>query len=196
MARIPEFRYISPEIFGDSEWHHVADVGQLNLSFRNPLAFHVGDSTLSTLYTGATKIKSSWLWRYGFASGNGTNFWSTSTGSNGTTPPNSWGVGVTSGTYYTISEGSTVSEGYVTSGSNGDQLVVMTSVNFSTYNDWYFSPSVIAPSAARRAIVCRFKADYIADLPVDMYSISENSVTWNTNHPVYFLLQGKECIPY
>ena len=41
-SRIPEFRYRSSLIFGDNDWHTVAELSQLDLSEENPNTFYVG----------------------------------------------------------------------------------------------------------------------------------------------------------
>ncbi len=195
--KIPDIRYRSSQIFGDTNWHRVLDLSQMGLSEFNPNILVVGQAELPLSISSATKIKSVWLWRYGFVSANSTNYWSTSTGSNGSTSPSNWGVNVSTSPYYTVVEGNTVSDGYVTSGSNGKTAIKLESIRFSSANDWYFSPSVPSvPTNAYRAIVCRFLAAYEADLPSDMYTISGRNITWNQDHPVYTLLVGKEVIPY
>lgn len=194
--RIPEFRYRSSLIFGDSNWRHIAELNQLGLSKSNPLSFCIGDIVIPSIFESPTKLKSNWLWRYNFNSANSSNYWSSYYGSNGSSTPTTWGVGVGTSSYYSVGEGNTVSEGYVTSGNPTGKLTLQT-IRFSSYDDWYFTPSVYVPSSVfMRAIACRFLALYEADLPSDMYTISNRTVTWNVNHPIYLLLNGKECYPY
>lgn len=197
--RIPDFRYRSSDIFGDDLFHSVCDLDNIQLSRKNPLAFHIGDALIKTASpVQYTKIKSSWLWRYNFPSANNSNFWGGSSGSNGTTSITSLNVGITStNTYYSVGSSSAILEAYITSGSSTITSTKLTSIRFSSYNDWYFTPSITYPSSSsNRAIVCRFKEDYSADLPSDIYTISGNTVTWDIEHPVYKLLEGQECFPY
>lgn len=198
--KVPQYRYKSQLFFGDSSWHVYNRQEESPLSRLNPLVFHIGDTQINpALGTSFTKIKAPWLWRYNFNSANTSNYWgSSSIGSNGTTAVSSLGVNVTSGTYYTVGEGNTVEEAYITSGSTNISSVDIVTINFSSYNDWYFTTptTITVPSSSfNRAIVARFKATYIPDLP-DMYTISGNDVTWNTSHPIYKLLEGQECTPY
>ena len=194
--RIPEIRYKSSLIFGDNDWHHVAELGQLGLADHDPLTFYVGDSELPLAIQSATSIKSNWLWRYGFASSSSGRYYGTSTGSNGSTNITALNVGVTStSTYYTA--GSTVvEEAYRTDGSTITKATVET-IRFGSATSWYFTPAQsTTPDATNRAIVCKFVASYEADLPSDMYTISGRTITWNTTHPIYVLLYGKICTPY
>ncbi len=195
--RVPQTRYRIPDFFKDDNWHIINKTEDFPLSRKDPLSLYIGVTTvIPERYGVCTKLKSNWLWRYGFTSANSTNFWSTSTGSNGSIAPGNWGVNVNAVTYYTIADGNTVSEGYITTGSSGNTRTTLQTINFSSYNDWYFSPSITVPSSSSsRAIVCRFKATYEADLPTNMYTISNNVITWN-NTPILLLLQGKEFIPY
>lgn len=195
---IPEFRYRTSLVFGDSDWHSVAELGQLGLSEIDPLIFYIGQTTPSPIrYSSFTKIKAPWLWRYGFNSANAGDFYGTSTGSNNSTAIGSLGVNVTNNTWYNVLEGTTVCEGYITSGSDGSVRTPLTRVKFYSYNDWYFEPSITYPTTStNRGMTIRFLANYVPDLPSNMYSISNGVVTWNTTHPIYILLQGQPCIPY
>ena len=196
--RVPQTRYRIPDFFKDDDWHIINIPDDFPLSRKNPFSVFIGDTTqIPSSFGTCTKIKSNWLWRYGFTSATATNFWSTSTGSNGSTAPGNWGVNVVANTWYGIFEGNTVSDGYVTSGSNGETRTKLQRIDFSSYNDWYFSPSIetIPSSSSNRAIVCRFLATYNADLPTNMYSITNNVITWNDT-PVLRLLRGFECTPY
>lgn len=198
--KIPDFRYRSSDIFGDDLFHSVCDLDNIHLSRKNPLAFHIGDALIKTASpVQYTKIKSSWLWRYNFTSANSSRFYgSSSIGSNGTTSITSLNVGITStSTYYSVGDSSAILEAYITSGSSTITSTKLESIRFSSYNNWYFTPSITYPSSSsNRAIVCRFKEDYSADLPSDIYTISGSTVTWDIEHPVYKLLEGQECFPY
>ena len=183
-------------MFGDSDWYHVAEIDQLGLSIEDPNIFCVGYTTLPVSVQSATSIKSNWLWRYGFASSSSGRYYGSSTGSNGSTSIVDLNVGVTStSTYYTVGAG-VVEEAYRTEGSSVTK-VALTSVRFSSYTSWYFSPvQSTTPSAANRAIVCKFVSSYEEDLPSDLYTITGRSVVWNETHPIYILLYGKQCTPY
>lgn len=195
--RIPEFRYRSSLIFGDDNWHTVAELSQLDLSEENPNTFYVGDTFIQPIYGAATKIKSDWLWRFGFASQSSGRYYSTSTGSNGSTAITSLNVGITStSNYYAVGDDNVVEEAYRTEGTSITKEVIST-IRFSSYTSWYFTPvQTVTPASSNRAVVCKFKATYEADLPSDLYTISGNTVTWNTTHPIYILLYGKKCTPY
>lgn len=195
---IPDYRYRTSLVFGDSNWHSVAELEQLGLSEIDPFIFYIGQTTPSPIrYPSFTKIKAPWLWRYGFSSANSGDFRGSSIGSNNSTSIGNLGVGVLNNTWYDILDGSTVCEGYITSGSDGSTRTQLTRVKFYSYNDWYFEPSIMYPTTStNRGIVIRFLASYVPDLPTDMYTISNGTVTWNTTHPIYILLQGKSCIPY
>ena len=204
--RIPEFRYRSSLIFGDDNWHTVAELSQLDLSEENPNTFYVGDTFIQPIYGAATKIKSDWLWRFNFVSVSNsgssyTRFYGTSTGSNGSTSIVDLNVGITStSNYYPVGDGNFVEEAYKTEMSNGVVTrEIISTIRFGSYTSWYFTPTQTTstnPTQANRAIVCKFKSTYEADLPSDLYTISGNTVTWNTTHPIYILLYGKKCIPY
>ena len=193
--KIPQSRFCVPQFYGDDNWH-IANVHNYPLSISNPKAVIIGVST--ELPTEGTKLKSNYLWRYGFAYADSKNWYSTSTGSNGNTEITSLGVGITSNsTNYNIAHGEVVESGYITTGSNGLTKTPLSTINFYRYNDWYFTPSVSVPNnSSDRAIVIKFLAKYEADLPSDMYTISGNTVTWNTSHPVFTLLYGEECLAY
>ena len=193
--KIPDIRYRSSQIFGDTNWHRVLDLSQMDLSESNPIGFVVGQQELPSIYSSVTKIKSPWLWRYGFNSYSSGRYYSTSTGSNGSTAITSLNVGVTSTTEYYVVGGLIVEEAYRTEGSVTKAAIE--TIRFGSYTSWYFTPSQSAtPSAANRAIVCKFVANYEADLPDDMYTISGRNVIWNENHPIYILLYNKDVTPY
>lgn len=193
--KIPQLRFRVPQFYGDDNWH-TASVHNYPLSINNPKAVIIGVST--ELPNEGTKLKSNYLWRYGFSTANSTNWYSNSTGSNGDTSITALNVGITStSTDYSIGRGEVVESGYITTGSNGLTKTALSTIRFYTYNDWYFTPSVSVPSnSANRAIVIKFLAEYEADLPSDMYSISGTTVTWNTSHPVFTLLYGEESLAY
>lgn len=205
--KIPEYRYKSSLIFGDNNWHTVAELSQLDLSEENPNNFYVGDTFIQPVYGAATKIKSEWLWRYGFASVSNsgstyTRFHGTSTGSNGSTKVTDLqieGISSTSN-YYSVGSGNSIEEAYNTELSSGTTIKSTTSsIRFSDYNSFYFKPSQSSsanPTSANRAIVCRFRDNYEADLPSDLYTISGNTVIWTTTHPIYILLYGQKVTPY
>ena len=193
--KIPQSRFRVPQFYGDDNWH-IANVHNYQLSISNPKAVIIGVST--ELPTEGIKLKSNYLWRYSFNSASSTNWYSSSAGSNGNTAITALNVGITStSTDYKIAHGEVVESGYITTGSQGLTKTQLSTIRFYTYNNWYFTPSVSVPSnSANRAIVIKFLAEYEADLPSDMYTISGNSVTWNTSHPVFTLLYGEECLVY
>lgn len=198
MMKVPIQRFRVPDFYGDSLWHSTTDPDYV-LSIKNPFILRVGiDTVVPDSFGSFTKLRSIWLWRHSFSSANSSNFWSSSdaNGSNGSAAIGSLGVGVSNNTWYDVSEDSNIiREAYITTGSNASIVKYSLSrINFSSSNDWYFEPSIPSyPSTfSNRAIVARFKQDYIADLPTAMYSVSGRTITWKTNNPVYILLYGQE----
>ena len=168
--KIPEYRYKSSLIFGDSNWHDVAELSQLDLSREDPNTFYVGDTFIQPIYGTVTKIKSDWLWRFNFVSVSNsgssyTRFYGTSTGSNGSTSIVDLNVGITStSNYYPVGDDNFVEEAYKTEMSNGVVTrKIISTIRFGSYTSWYFTPTQTIstnPTQANRAIVCKFKATY------------------------------------
>lgn len=197
--KVPQTRYKIPTFYGDDNWH-VVNREDEDLSIANPLGIYIGITTEVSPSLGAfTKLQSNWCWRHNFASRTNNRFYSTSEGSNGSTAYTSLGVGITStSTYYSVTPGAVVEYAYLTAanGSSGTNITKMTisSIRFSSYNSIYFEPTInYYPYTAQSAIVCKFKAQYIADLPTGLYTINDRTITWNTEHPTYILLYGQEC---
>ena len=197
--KVPQTRYRIPTFYGDDNWH-VVNRDDEDLSITNPLGIYIGITTDVNPSLGAfTKLQSNWCWRHNFASLTYNRFYSTSEGSNGSTAYTSLGVGITStSTYYSVTPGGVVEYAYLTAANNSSGTNVtkkaISSIRFSSYNSIYFEPTVdYVPSTSRSAIVCKFKAQYIADLPTGLYTINDRAITWNTEHPTYILLYGQEC---
>ena len=193
--KVPQTRYKIPTFYGDDNWHIVNREDE-DLSITNPLGIYIGITTEVNPSLGAfTKLQSNWCWRHTFNSRNSSNFWSSDSanGSNGSTNPQSMGLNISSG-YNTISSSNAITECYITSGSSSSTKATILSISFSSYNDWYFTPSITAPNlASNSAIVFKTAVAYIADLPTQIYSINNRTITWNLTHPVCILLYGKEC---
>ena len=193
--KVPQTRYKIPTFYGDDNWHIVNREDE-DLSITNPLGIYIGITTEVNPSLGAfTKLQSNWCWRHTFNSRNSSNFWSSDSanGSNGSTNPQSMGLDISSG-YNTISSSNAITECYITSGSSSSTKATILSISFSSYNDWYFTPSITAPNlASNSAIVFKTAVAYIADLPTQIYSINNRTITWNLTHPVCILLYGKEC---
>lgn len=197
--KVPQIRYNIPNFYGDSNWH-VVNRNDEDLSITNPLGIYIGITTEINPSLGVfTKLQSNWCWRHSFSSLTYNRFYSTSEGSNGSTAYTSLGVGITStSTYYNVTPGAVVEYAYLTaandsSGTNITKRAIL-SIRFSSYNSIYFEPTVdYVPSGALSAIICKFKAQYIADLPTGLYTINNRTITWNTSHPTYILLYGQEC---
>lgn len=197
--KVPQIRYNIPEFYGDANWHVVNRLDE-DLSTKNPLGIFIGITTEVPSALGAfTKLQSNWCWRHNFSGITYNRFYSTSEGSNGSTAYTSLGVGITStSTYYSVAPGSVVEYAYLTAanGSSGTNITkrAISSIRFSSYNSLYFEPTIdYYPYTAQSAIVCKFKAQYIADLPTGLYIINNRTITWNTSHPTYILLYGQEC---
>ena len=190
--KIPQTRFRIPSFYGDNDWH-IANLPDYPLTIRDPNTVVIGVTT--SLHVPLTKLKSNYLWRYGFASSSSGRWYGTSTGSNGSTSIVDLNVGVTSTSNY-YSAG-VIEEAFRTEGSSTLSKVSIDTMRFSSYTSWYFTPvQSSTPTAANRAIVCKFVASYEADLPTDLYTISGTNITWNTSNPVYILLYGKDCIAY
>ena len=197
--KVPQIRYRIPTFYGDDNWH-VVNRDDEDLSLTNPLGIYIGITTEVIPSLGAfTKLQSNWCWRHNFNGITYNRFYSTSEGSNGSTAYTSLGVGITStSTYYSVSPGAIVEYAYLTAanGSSGTNITKrsISSIRFSSYNSIYFDPTIdYYPTTAQSAIVCKFKAQYIADLPTGLYTINDRTITWNTSHPTYILLYGQEC---
>lgn len=192
--KVPHFRYRCLEFFGNSEWYTY----NLNspLSLDNPLSIKIGITTEVDSSLGAfTKLQSNWVWRHTFNNMNSSNFWSSDSanGSNGSTNPQSMGLNISSG-YNPVGSALSITECYITSGYGTPVKASVSSIQFSSYNDWYFTPGITSPdTASSSAIVFKTAATYIADLPTQMYSINNRTITWNLTHPVCILLYGQEC---
>lgn len=192
--KVPQIRYRIPTFYGDSNWH-VVNRDDEDLSVNNPLGIYIGITTEVSPSLGAfTKLQSNWVWRHTFNNRNSSNFWSSDTanGSN-TSNPQSMGLNISSG-YNTVGKSNAITECYITSGSSTSVKTPVLSIQFSSYNDWYFTPSITAPNlASNSAIVFKTAVTYIADLPTQRYSINNRTITWNLTHPVCILLYGQEC---
>lgn len=192
--KIPHFRYRCLEFFGNNNWHTY----NLNppLSLENPLSIKIGITTEVDPLLGAfTKLQSNWVWRHTFNNRNSSNFWSSDSanGSNGSTNPQSMGLNISSG-YNQVGSSLSITECYITSGYGTPVKASVSSIQFSSYNDWYFKPGITSPDvASNSAIVFKTAATYIADLPTQIYSINNRTITWNLTHPVCILLYGQEC---
>ena len=196
--RVPQTRYRIPDFVKDDDWHIINKPEEFPLSRKDPTAVYVGETTqIHSRWGTCTKLKSNWLWRYGFPYASSSYYdGSSSTGSNGSTYFNSLGVGISSYSWYTVNEGNTVQEAYVTSGNNGENITKISSILFQYYYYVGFSPNITYPnSSTNRGVVIRFKANYETDLPSNMYSITNNVITWNDT-PILRLLRGFECTPY
>ena len=193
--KVPQIRYKIPTFYGDDNWH-VVNREDEDLSITNPLGIYIGITTEISPSLGTfTKLQSNWIWRHTFSSRNSSNFWSSDSanGSNGSTNPQSMSLNISSG-YNTVSPSTAITECYITSGSSSSTKTTISSISFSSYNDWYFTPSITAPNlASNSAIVFKTAVTYIADLPTQIYSISNRTITWNLTHPVCILLYGQEC---
>lgn len=193
--KVPQTRYRIPTFYGDDNWHIVNREDE-DLSITNPLGIYIGITTEVNPSLGAfTKLQSNWVWRHTFNSRNSSNFWSSDSanGSNGSTNPQSMGLNISSG-YNTVSSSNAITECYITSGSSSSTKVTVSSISFSSYSDWYFTPSITAPNlSSNSAIVFKTAATYTADLPTQIYSINDRTITWNLTHPVCILLYGQEC---
>jgi hypothetical protein len=193
--KVPQTRYRIPTFYGDDNWH-VVNRDDEDLSVKNPLSIYIGVTTEVSPSLGSfTKLQSNWVWRHTFNSRNSSNFWSSDSanGSNGSTNPQSMGLNISSG-YNTVSLSNAITECYITSGSSASTKFPVSTIQFSSYNDWYFTPGITAPNlASNSAIVFKTAVIYIADLPTQMYSINNRTITWNLTHPVCILLYGQEC---
>ena len=193
--KVPQTRYKIPTFYGDDNWH-IVNRDDEDLSVKNPLGIYIGVTTeVSPLLGAFTKLQSNWVWRHTFNSRNSSNFWSSDSanGSNGSTNPQNMGLNISSG-YNTVSSSNAITECYITSGSSSSTKATVSSISFSSYNDWYFTPSITAPNLpSNSAIVFKTAAAYIADLPTQIYSINNKTITWNLTHPVCILLYGQEC---
>ena len=213
--KVPQIRYKVPDYYGDDEYH-IENTRRI-LSYENVMSFTVSGSTFipPVEFGNITKIQSNWLWRYGFTSisdtstytiydENGTShtsyywyyyrYYGTSVGSNGNTPVTQLNLGINySDRWYDVGEGKFITDAYqlnsslVRSSISGSYMI-----RFADVSNIYIRSRPGYPSANDRAIIVHFKEDYVADLPSDMYSISDNIITWNVTHPIYRLLNGFE----
>lgn len=180
--------YKSSFIFGDELEHRIvlSDYKLYNLQLR------IGVTT--SLPSEATSLKSVWLWRYNFISANSSNFWYSQSeyGANGSAVPS----GISEGSYYECDGSSLIPEAYVTSGSEDTFKTALTSIRLSSFNDWYFNPSIPSypSSAMNRAIIMRFSDNRLWELPTDLYTLNGTSITWNTSHPLIVLLNGCDFV--
>jgi hypothetical protein len=192
--KVPQIRYRIPDFYGDANWH-VVNRDDEDLSVKNPLGIYIGVTTGVSPSLGAfTKLQSNWVWRHTFNNRNSSNFWSSDSanGSNASNPQ-SMGLNISSG-YNTVGSSNAITECYITSGSSTSTKATISSISFSSTNDWYFTPNITAPNlASNSAIVFKTAVTYIADLPTQMYSINNRTITWNLTHPVCILLYGQEC---
>ena len=199
--KVPHVRYKVIDFYGNEDWHTVNyKREEYPISTETPFPVIIGETTqINSIVYGenCTKIKSNWFWRYNFNSANYSNYWgSSSIGCNGTTYVSDLGLGISNSTWYSIGNSNTVVDAYVTSGSNGEYITKLSRVHFSGYHDYVFEPSITyASAAANRGFVCLFKSYFVTDLPSNMYSIFNNTITWYDT-PILRLLRGKLCTPY
>ena len=198
--KILSHQFKVPGFFGDNDWHTINLESSASLSVISPFAVLIGvTTTIPSVYGSCTKIKSNYLWRHSFTSTYSDHWSNSSYGSNGSTAVTSLGVGVTNtSTYYDVCTDQVVSEGYITSSTDGRTVSNLYKIRFYSYNNWYFNTdaSIVYPTnAADRAIAVKFAANYEADLPTDAYTVSGNIITWNDSSVVR-ILYGKQCTPY
>lgn len=165
-----------------------AQLEAMGLSLADPNHIIIGQTT--SVESGITTLSSDYYWVYTFSSTSTTNWYHSNNYAANPSP-------ITTGSQETVSSSGTYVEAELSDG-DGNAYSPET-FRIDTYSDSpeiYFSPEVSAIDSGKCGCIVKFNPTQYStpfNLPSGLYTISGTTLTWNTSHPMYILLEGKEA---
>ena len=185
LERVPQYRYIIPELFGDENWHNIDNLESIGLTKKDPTKYYIG---INTEFESGKKVCSKYYWIYYFTYSHGSD-WYYSKLYQAATPP------VTDSDLQTVG-GTRYLDVLIT---NGQTIYIPKKFRLTTTSNTpriYFDSSYTGNDDINTGCIVSFGSSFpninSFILPNDMYSIACNKIIWHKDHPLYKLYDGKE----
>lgn len=150
----------------------------------------IGETT--RVPAGTTSLSSEYWWVYAFSPGTHTNLFE----------PIYYASAVNAMASYAGSDGIEFSDGRYWDGSQSINIFDVTQVKLTVYNnkpELYTENSILTGSGPDSGFIFKpgtlptWTSNTIWELPSDLYSINNGTITWNTAHTLYNVFRGLRC---
>lgn len=165
-----------------------AQLEEMGLSLSDPNKIIIGQTT--SVESGITTLSSDYYWVYTFNATTTTNWYNSNNYATNPSP-------ITTGSQETVGSSGTYVEAELSDG--GGNVYSPETFRIDTYSDCpeiYFTPEVSPLDSGKCACLVKFNPLQYStpfNLPSGLYTISGTTLTWDTSHPMYILLEGKEA---